>query len=238
MYTDIGALIAERRREKGMNQAELAAALDELGFGVTNQAVSKWEKGATLPNARQFLAICDVLGIEDIRGTFSGTGGELLAGLNREGRGRALEYIQLLRESRRFSYEEPRPAKKPQPVRLRTLPLYSLAVSAGTGQFLDSEDYDMTEVGPEVPDGANFGVRVAGDSMEPRFHDGQTVWVSQQHSLMTGEIGIFLYDGCAYLKQLVAGDGYLALHSLNPAYPDIRISPALPLRVLGKVLAA
>ena len=82
------------------------------------------------------------------------------------------------------------------------------------------------------------GVRVAGDSMEPRFHDGQTVWVSQQHSLMTGEIGIFLYDGCAYLKQLVAGDGYLALHSLNPAYPDIRISPALPLRVLGKVLAA
>ena len=141
MYTDIGALIAERRREKGMNQAELAAALDELGFGVTNQAVSKWEKGATLPNARQFLAICDVLGIEDIRGTFSGTGGELLAGLNREGRGRALEYIQLLRESRRFSYEEPRPAKKPQPVRLRTLPLYSLAVSAGTGQFLDGEDY-------------------------------------------------------------------------------------------------
>ncbi|MEI3062214.1 MAG: hypothetical protein V8S72_04390 [Oscillospiraceae bacterium] len=60
------------------------------------------EKGATLPNARQFLAICDVLGIEDIRGTFSGTGGELLAGLNREGRGRALEYIQLLRESGRF----------------------------------------------------------------------------------------------------------------------------------------
>ena len=234
MYTDIGALIAEHRREKGMNQAELAAALDELGFGVTNQAVSKWEKGATLPNARQFLAICDVLGIEDIRGTFSGTGGELLAGLNREGRGRALEYIQLLRESRRFSYEEPRPAKKPQPVRLRTLPLYSL--SAGTGQFLDGEDYEMVEVGQEVPEGSNFGVRVAGDSMEPEFHDGQTVWVRQQRSLMTGDIGIFLYDGSAYLKQLVALKDSMALHSLNPAYADIVISPELPLRVLGKVL--
>ena len=236
MYTDIGALIAERRREKGMNQAELAAALDELGFGVTNQAVSKWEKGATLPNARQFLAICDVLGIEDIRGTFSGTGGELLAGLNREGRGRVLEYIQLLRESRRFSYEEPRPAKKPQPVRLRTLPLYSLAVSAGTGQFLDGEDYEMVEVGQEVTEGSNFGVRVAGDSMEPEFHDGQTVWVRQQRSLMTGDIGIFLYDGSAYLKQLVALKDSMALHSLNPAYADIVISPELPLRVLGKVL--
>ena len=205
---DIGALIAERRREKGMNQAELAAALDELGFGVTNQAVSKWEKGATLPNARQFLAICDVLGIEDIRGTFSGTGGELLAGLNRGAR----------------------------PVRLRTLPLYSLAVSAGTGQFLDGEDYEMVEVGQEVPEGSNFGVRVAGDSMEPEFHDGQTVWVRQQRSLMTGDIGIFLYDGSAYLKQLVALKDSMALHSLNPAYADIVISPELPLRVLGKVL--
>lgn len=49
MYTDIGALIAERRREKEMNQAELAAALDELGFGVTNQAVSN---GRRAPRCR------------------------------------------------------------------------------------------------------------------------------------------------------------------------------------------
>ena len=53
---------------------------------------------------------------------------------------------------------------------------------------------------------------------------------------MTGETGIFLYDGCAYLKRLVAGEHHLALHSLNPAYEDIHISPELPLRVLGKVL--
>ena len=121
-------------------------------------------------------------------------------------------------------------------VRLRTLPLYSLAVSAGTGQFLDGEDYEMVEVGQEVPEGSNFGVRVAGDSMEPEFHDGQTVWVRQQRSLMTGDIGIFLYDGSAYLKQLVALKDSMALHSLNPAYADIVISPELPLRVLGKVL--
>ena len=121
-------------------------------------------------------------------------------------------------------------------VRLRTLPLYSLAVSAGTGQFLDGEDYEMVEVGQEVPEGSNFGVRVAGDSMEPEFHDGQTVWVRQQRSLMTGDIGIFLYDGSAYLKQLVALKDSMALHSLNPAYADLEVSDALPLRVLGKVL--
>ena len=103
--------------------------------------------------------------------------------------------------------------------------------------MLDGEDYEMVEVGAEVPEGAHFGVRIAGDSMEPRYHDGQTVWVRQQRSLMSGEIGIFLYDGSAYLKKLVARGEQMALHSLNPDYADILISPELPLRVLGKVVS-
>ena len=229
MYERIGEALAARRRELGLSQGELAEALTLRGLSVTNQAVSKWEKGATLPNARQLLILCQVLEIEDVRGEFSGGAEGVFAGLDGRGRRMALDYVQLLRDSGRFA-----PAR--EPARLRSLPLYSLAVSAGTGQLLDGEDYEMVEVGAEVPEGANFGVRVAGDSMEPRFHDGQTVWVRQQRSLMTGEIGIFLYDGCAYLKKLVAVDDRMALRSLNPAYSDILVSPELPLRVLGKVL--
>lgn len=227
---EFGEIIAARRKELGMNQAELAARLTKLDLPVSNQAVSKWENGLTLPNARQFLALCRILGIEDIKGMFSEGGEGLLAGLNREGRRKALDYIQLLRDSGRHSVER---SVERAP---RSLPLYSLAVSAGTGQFLDSDEYELVEVGAEVPDGVNFGVRVAGDSMEPDFHDGQTVWAKQQRSLMTGDIGIFLYDGNAYLKQLVARENALALHSLNPEYEDIIISPELPLRVLGKVM--
>ncbi len=232
MQNNIGEILNLRRKELGLSQSELAAKLSEGGIGVTNQAISKWENGSTLPNAKQFLSLCRALEIDDINGTFlGGSSGGVLAGLDASGRRKVMEYIDLLHDSGRY-------AIKTQPdIRLRTLPLYSIAVSAGTGQFLDSEDYEMKEVGPEVPDSANFGVRVAGDSMEPRFHDGQTVWVSQQHSLMTGEIGIFLYDGSAYLKQLAAKDDMLVLHSLNPAYEDIPVSPELPLRVLGKVVA-
>lgn len=229
---EFGEIIARRRKELRFSQAELAARLTAAGWPVTNQALSKWEKGVTLPNARQFLALCEALEIEDIRGAFCEGGGEgLLARLNREGRRKALDYIQLLRDSGRYGLP-----REPEELPARCLPLYSLAVSAGTGQFLDGEDYEMVEVGAEVPEGANFGVRVAGDSMEPEFHDGQTVWVRQQRSLMTGEIGIFLYDGSAYLKKLVALEDSMALRSLNPKYPDIVVSPELPLRVLGKVL--
>ena len=230
MYKTFGETIASLRRAHGMRQQTLADALAEAGVPVSNQAVSKWENDATLPNAQQFLTLCRVLDVDDIAGTFSGgDAGGLLAGLNAEGRRRALEYIALLRESKRF-------AASSEPAALRSLPLYSLAVSAGTGQFLDGESYEMQPVGPEVPEEANFGVRVAGDSMEPRFHSGQTVWVHQQPTLDPGEIGVFLYDGRADLKQLRRDGGRVLLHSLNPAYADLEISDALPLRVLGKAM--
>ncbi len=227
---NIGEVISARRRELGINQAELAKRLNACGASITNQAVSKWENGSTQPSAKQLLLLCRVLGIEDVRGEFSGGSEGVFSGLNRDGRRKALEYVQLLRESGRYD------VVRELPRRVRSLPLYSLAVSAGTGQLLDGEDYEMVEVGIEVPEGANFGVRVAGDSMEPEFHNGQTVWVRQQRSLMTGDIGIFLYDGSAYLKQLIAKGNSMALHSLNPEYPDKIISTELPLRVLGKVL--
>ena len=225
-----GEIISARRRELGMNQSELASELTAEGMPVSNQAVSKWENGTTLPNARQFLTLCTILEIEDIRAAFSGGSGGIMRDLNYEGQEKALEYIQLLRDSGRYAPEHGEKSSA------RCLPLYSLAVSAGTGQFLDSEDYELIEADGGVPEGANFGVRVAGDSMEPEFHDGQTVWVRQQRSLMTGEIGIFLYDGNVYLKQLLAGEDRMRLHSLNSSYEDIPVSPELPLRVLGKVL--
>ena len=232
MMNNIGEILNQRRKELGLSQSGLAAKLSNNGINVTNQAISKWENGSTLPNAIQFLSLCRVLNIDDVNGVFmGGSSGGILAGLDSSGRRKVMEYIELLHDSGRYEI------KAEPDVRMRTLPLYTLPVSAGTGQFLDSEDYEMTEVGPEVSKSANFGVRVSGDSMEPRFHDGQTVWVSQQHSLMTGEIGIFLYDGNAYLKQLAAAGDMLVLRSFNPTYPDIPISPELPLRVLGKVVA-
>jgi phage repressor protein C with HTH and peptisase S24 domain len=116
------------------------------------------------------------------------------------------------------------------------LPLYSLAVSAGTGQFLDSDDFESVVVGPDVPEAADYGVRVAGNSMEPRYADGQTVWVQYRRTLRSGEIGIFLYDGNAYLKQLIVDAQGTRLHSLNPDYGDIHVQAGGELRVLGRVV--
>ena len=118
----------------------------------------------------------------------------------------------------------------------RVLPLYRLAVSAGTGEFLDGDGYDTVEVGEEVSPLADFGVRIAGDSMEPRCVSGQIVWVRRQETLRSGEIGIFLYNGSGYCKRLEREGNRVELVSLNRAYPPIRVSAGDELRVFGKVV--
>ena len=54
----IGKFIAERRKEKGMTQAELADRI-----GVTDRAVSKWENGRGLPDYAYVKTLCELLDI-------------------------------------------------------------------------------------------------------------------------------------------------------------------------------
>lgn len=54
----IGALIARRRKEKKLTQAKLASYL-----GITDRAVSKWERGKGLPDPVYMLELCRLLDI-------------------------------------------------------------------------------------------------------------------------------------------------------------------------------
>lgn len=226
----IGETLAHRREQQGLSQKELAQLLCSAGLTVTNQAISKWENGSTQPNASQFLTLCQVLKITDIGEAFLGLRADSpFRRLNEDGRKKALEYIDLLERSGLY-------CDRPSVGMLRTLPLYRLPVSAGTGQFLDSDDYETVEVDETVPITANFGVRICGDSMTPRFENGQVIWVRQQQTIEQGEIGIFLYNGDAYCKKLGTEDGSPALISLNKAYAPLIITENCDFRVFGKVV--
>ena len=54
----IGKFIAKCRKEQNFTQANLAEKL-----GITNQAVSKWEKGKSMPDASLMLELCQLLKI-------------------------------------------------------------------------------------------------------------------------------------------------------------------------------
>lgn len=54
----IGRFIAERRKGQGLTQAKLAEML-----GITDRAVSKWERGLSLPDSSIMLELCRILQI-------------------------------------------------------------------------------------------------------------------------------------------------------------------------------
>ncbi|MBE6575663.1 MAG: helix-turn-helix transcriptional regulator [Ruminococcaceae bacterium] len=53
-----GRFIAERRKEKNLTQMQLAEKL-----GITDKAISKWERGISMPDTSIMLELCDILGI-------------------------------------------------------------------------------------------------------------------------------------------------------------------------------
>lgn len=54
----VGKFIAECRKEKKLTQMQLAEKL-----GITDKAVSKWERGVAMPDSSIMLDVCGILGI-------------------------------------------------------------------------------------------------------------------------------------------------------------------------------
>lgn len=243
----IGIRIAEARRENGLTLVALCDRLKAYGVTISDGALSKWETGATVPNAYQIMALCSAMNIEDGFRFFIRT---YQSPLNAEGMKKVSEYMADLVASGKY---KPEPKVK-NTIRYIEMPVSNLPVSAGLGAFLDEGNFDMISF-PEasVPAGAEFGIRVSGDSMEPVYHNGQIVWVQQCDELAPGEVGIFICDNEGYLKaygeqdpdEEVAEefiDHYGVKHqqpvmiSYNQAYPPKVVSPFSAFQVVGRVL--
>ena len=229
---DIGKKLMELRRSSGLSQQEVARLISLHTGPITNRAVSKWETGASLPDAAQFVWLCEIYGVTDVVSEFLGIGtGSPFSGLNPEGVRMAGEFISLLKLSDAYAEVEPIREKRSA---ARVVPLYDLPVSAGTGIFLDSNNFESYEA-DDIPPEANFAVRISGDSMAPELNDGQIVYVKSCTELEDGDIGIFVYNGDSYCKVLDRSNG-LRLVSINPRYTPISIKYAYELRVVGKVV--
>lgn len=118
------------------------------------------------------------------------------------------------------------------PIKIYQVPYYDMPVSAGTGNPLDEEYPEKVDLTEQPPKGTDFIVRVSGDSMEPTYHDGDKLFVKEQPSIEIGEIGIFVVDGNAYVKEL----GVDRLISHNEKYSDIIINEYIRNKCCGKVL--
>ncbi len=114
--------------------------------------------------------------------------------------------------------------------------LYDLPVSAGTGTYLlDDVSYEVITIDRRHYKDVDFALRVSGDSMEPRFFNGDIIYVKSTLQVNNGEIGVFYYNDEAYLKKLEHKNGKIFLISLNEKYEPIEITND-SFKVVGIVL--
>ena len=105
-------------------------------------------------------------------------------------------------------------------------------VSAGPGVEFTDQGYPagggmyFLPRPPQFTDPNGFGVEVAGDSMAPKYEDGQVVMVDTRKRPVSGDYAVIgLMSGDKYVKRYREGGGVVILESVNPLYPPIVVEP-------------
>lgn len=208
------------RKAKGTTQADVAEAL-----GIKESAYSNYEKDLREPNAVVLKAMSKYFGVTidyllDCHTGFVASRSEQehikkYRTLDPYGKKAVTSVLDI--EFERCTY-----IPEPNREELIEVSINYAPVSAGFGDEL--EDYEQWEKAsvPLTPESrkADFILVVDGDSMEPKFHNGDYILVRKQPAVDIGQIGIFGVDGKGYIKKY-GGD---KLISLNKKYPDISLN--------------
>ena len=218
-----GQRLRERRKELGLSQGELAKAL-----GVSLSAVSNYENGLNAMREDVLLRLFRVLEIEPnylYQDSFTGRAFHCSAdeqSLVKKYRGLRTTGRQTLHAMADAlgAYQADLEGDAPAAAEVRQIPLYRSPAAAGYTAPVFGEDFDYIDVTGSVPRGAEFAVRIQGDSMEPYIMDGSIAYVNRD-PLSSGDVGIFCVDGEMLCKQYVRDVlGMVYLFSLNRLRAD------------------
>lgn len=234
----IGNQIKTFRKSAGFTQDELAKRLN-----TTKQTISRYEKGDRKANQDMLFELCDIFGVsiddffpsqnEALQSPTASSIQTIYDQLAPPRQSKVLTYAEKqLKEQR--NEEETKINEVSEVIQLYSYDYYDHPVSAGTGQYLNDVRVERIELPVDID--ADFVIPIKGDSMEPDYHDGDLVFIQTSVDLNDGVIGVFNYNGDAYIKELVIDEDQAYLHSLNPAYKDMPITPDTDFRIIGEVV--
>lgn len=237
---NISKNITKYREKAALSQKELANRLH-----VTPSRVSNWEQGANCPTIEILFDVCKVLGtsINEIYGVYPSTDFSLsfleIEHIKKyrvlDLHGKDMVDIVLDREyTHSISIKEAAEDNDDRQTIIASIPYaYDLAASAGLGEYaMDIAHFETVGLSETPPRGADFLIRIDGDSMEPKYSHNDKVYIKRQDAVNEGEIGLFYLDGNVYIKK----QGYDKLISLNPDYDPVPVAEDATSKCFGKVL--
>lgn len=231
--------IKEARKNKKLTQEQLGQLI-----GCAKNTISGYEKGVSEPNMNILGRMMEVLGVDanfifqdEMREQYeyhaTPTEMESLVKKYRQLNDSGKQFIQVALnyalESTRAAFVPPASNVIPLSGKI-SFRVSEQPASAGAGTYLGPDGFEEIMVEPEQVAGADFGVPVSGDSMEPRFHDGDIILVSINQPVEVGDIALVTMDGCGYVKKVGEGE----LISLNKRYDPIPMTEDI--RINGKVI--
>ena len=233
----IGNQIKTFRKSAGFTQDELAKRLN-----TTKQTISRYEKGDRKANQDMLFELCDIFGVsiddffpsqnETLQSPTTSPIQTIYDQLHQPRKAKVLTYAE--RQLEEQNEEETKGNEVSEVIQLYSYDYYDHPASAGTGQYLNDVRVERIELLVDID--ADFVIPIKGDSMEPDYHDGDLVFIQTSVDLNDGVIGVFNYNGDAYIKQLVIDKEQAYLHSLNPSYKDMPITPETDFRIIGEVV--
>ena len=226
----IGENIKQYRLQNGWTQQELGAKI-----GISKNAIGNYEKGFRSPKKDTMFDLANAfnISIDDLFPPIQKDSSSLTSSiqtiydeLNPPRQVKVLNYAKMQLNEQENEVSEA--------IQLYSYDYYDHPASAGTGQYLNDVRVERIELPVDID--ADFVIPIKGDSMEPDYHDGDLVFIQTSVDLNDGVIGVFNYNGDAYIKQLVIDEDQAYLHSLNPAYKDMPITPDTDFRIIGEVV--
>ena len=243
----MGERIKYLRERADMTQEELGSRL-----GVQKSAIRKYEKGEVENIKRSAIkTMADIFGVSPVwLMGFDDAGKEentladqigiqygkramdilkICKSLNESGITQAINILEDLTEVSRY--------QKNPVVQMRSMPVFDSPAAAGNPMYAESTYEYMEFPVSDLPAGADFGVRISGESMDPTIEDGSIVWVEKTAHLYDGQVGVFMLGDSAVCKRInIKNERVVALRSDNPEYPDIEGADLEEMKVVGKVL--
>lgn len=233
----IGEKIKQYRLANGWTQQELGAKI-----GMSKNAIGNYEKGFRSPKKNTMFDLANAfnVSIDDLFPPIQKDAPPATSPIQS-----IYDQLEPPRQDKVLTYAERQLKEQNEEntkinevsekvVQLYGYDYYDHAASAGTGQYLNDVRVERIELPVDVD--ADFVIPIKGDSMEPDYHDGDLVFIQTSVELNDGVIGVFNYNGEAYIKQLVIDKEQAYLHSLNPAYKDMPITPETDFRIIGEVV--
>ncbi|GFK31024.1 putative repressor protein - phage associated [Streptococcus canis] len=230
------AMVKELRLSKNLTMEQLAEEL-----GKTKSTISKWEKGTRSPKIYEIEEIAKFFGVEPKKMMF----GDNSTPINPQVELIPSTLQKITATSSQLEHDrqlivlntaETQLEQQNTVTDLFSYNYYDHAASAGTGQYLNDVQVETIELPIDID--ADFVIPVYGDSMEPKYHSGDYVFVKLSVELSDGDIGVFEYYGDAYIKQLLINADGAFLHSLNSKYEDIPIDRDSDFRIIGEVVGS